>query len=111
MAVVRLEKWSTKVAVDPYQAPELAVMRLHGEVYGHPYHSDGMEVTTSAIIEVNGKEITTASGTVYLLGEVDPDFEKWYNEESTGLCDLRSENPFSPKEQENESTISSLPIT
>ena len=50
---------------------------LHGKVYGHPKIQDGHRAHTSKITLIErGGRITTESGTVYLLGEMNPHFEK-----------------------------------
>lgn len=70
---VRLENWSTVFVDDdnPYRAPELRVMRLHGEVYGHPRHEDGKIVITSRVVDLDlgGRMAKTKSGSAYSLGE------------------------------------------
>jgi hypothetical protein len=56
----------------------LANVRLLGNVYNHPNSerfSDGKSVITSAIEQVDGKRVTTYSGTVYLLEEPNPDYK------------------------------------
>lgn len=47
---------------------------MQGRVYDHPDQPDGKTITTSRIVSVAGREITTKSGSVYLLGEPDPEW-------------------------------------
>ncbi len=75
----RLEKWYTRVS-SPYAAPEQQAIYLHGEVFDHPSFQDGKTIGTSRIIDVNGNKITTKSGTMYLLGEPDPEFVEYCEE-------------------------------
>ena len=77
---VRIENWSVG-GYDPYQPPECQVPRLHGKVYNHPNHDDGKEVNTSRIHDAtfkNGEVYVRTTSRVYLLGEVDPEYEKAY---------------------------------
>ena len=73
MATYRLHKWSVESARDLWQAPELASIRLVG------YRDDETEhrVITSPIVEINGKNITTYSGSVYILEDISPDYLQW----------------------------------
>lgn len=66
----RLENWHTTTNGTPYQDPATARLLLSGKVYGHPKgpHLDGRTVTTSPIVSVDGRKVTTASGSVYVLG-------------------------------------------
>lgn len=73
---MRLEHWSIVFYGDnPYMPPENAPKALHGNVYGHPNHDDGREVTTSPITRIDDGKVHTSSGSVYELGDVDPDYE------------------------------------
>ena len=80
MGQVRLDYWScTRGNADPYRVPEqeAGVVRLHGIVTCHPYKEDGHEVTTTRVVEVKGRVITTRSGTVYRLGKIHPTYRRW----------------------------------
>lgn len=48
--------------------------QLFGKVYGHPRFDDGDKVTTSRIMEVNGKIVKTKSGSEYELKEPSESF-------------------------------------
>ena len=76
---MKLEHWSL-VADDPYKAPELQRPSLRGEVYGNPNFDDGTIVITSTVmsVDVTTQSATTRSGSVYELGEVDPEWEKLF---------------------------------
>jgi hypothetical protein len=78
VTTARLENWC--VISNPYTAPELSPQRLCGTVYGHPRKEDGKKVTTSRVASVDGRTITTESGTVYVLGHIDPDYRKFLRE-------------------------------
>ena len=72
-----LNNWSV-VKRDPYIAPEMQSSCLRGQVTGHSEIADGEYVTTSSIISNADGKITTVSGSVYELGDVDPEYEKVY---------------------------------
>ena len=83
MSPARIECWSFGLrASDPWKAPELLAhehgLGLHGKVFGHPIKPDGKEVTTSRLIGRRGSVFLTKSGNEYILGEVDPAYEKEY---------------------------------
>lgn len=67
MATYYLHRWS--VIGDSYKAPEAGVLRLSGF-----RDQDEKKVTTSVIVEVNGREVTTYSGSVYILEDIDSDY-------------------------------------
>lgn len=64
---------------DPYQH-EFTDMTigncLHGKVYGHPLIEDGHRVHTSIIKKIEGDIVTTQTGTLYRLGEINPCYLK-----------------------------------
>jgi hypothetical protein len=70
----KLEKWA--FVSDIYAAPELGRFMFQGRVYDHPRFEDGHPVTTSYISGFKDGVFTTASGSEYILGEVDPEYEK-----------------------------------
>lgn len=76
-----LRNWSvgSHPHTDPFIPPEHRGVYLHGEVYGHPYHEDGKEVTTSRILSADGKVITCRSRQ-YILGEPDPKYLKFLSD-------------------------------
>ena len=77
MSGIRLHRWSvTQYSDDPYLAPEANPACLLGV-----RETDGKHVRTSPIVKAEGKEITTKSGTVYILDDMDPDFRLWLEEE------------------------------
>jgi hypothetical protein len=77
-----LEKWALVLLGDPYTPPEAWTQALHGDVYGNPKFADGDSVTTTQIVSgrVEGDNvlITTKSGSEYLLGVVNPNYEAAY---------------------------------
>ncbi len=75
-----LKDWWVKVREeDFYLAPECVTRRhLCGKVFGHPRYEDGKIVATSDIQKVAGKQITTRSGSVYLIdGPPNDDYITW----------------------------------
>lgn len=67
MTTYHLTNWST--VGDDYTAPEVSKLYLSGLRV-----EDGRTVTTSAVVSVNGREITTYSGSVYILEDISPDY-------------------------------------
>lgn len=63
-----------------YLAPEQMRPVLTGLVYGHPEHADGSRVTTSSIVQAEGKRVTVRSGQVYELGEISRSYLAWIQE-------------------------------
>jgi hypothetical protein len=54
--------------MDPYLPPEAFGIYLAGEIYGRGGRFvDGKKVTTSRVVSVDGRMITTKSGSVYEL--------------------------------------------
>jgi hypothetical protein len=76
---ITLQNWScfSTGSNDPYLAPELATLRICGEAYGHPKSQDGQYVRTSSVVQVDGREVITRSGSVYRLGKINPLYRKW----------------------------------
>lgn len=85
---MKLENWSV-VTRDPYSPPEYGIY-LAGSVYGHATRPDGQKITTSRIVEVNGRKVTTASGSIYEVGEVNPEYAKYLLEQGKPI------NPDNP---------------
>lgn len=77
---VTLNAWSViGSAISLYSPPEAAFKRLSGIVSGHPTTrlNDGRSVHTSRIVKIDGRLITTRTGTVYELGVVHKDYAVW----------------------------------
>jgi hypothetical protein len=65
-----LKKWGIITSNDFndfFTPPERRKRYLHGLVYNHPVFKDGDHITTSRIVEANGKVVKTYSGSKYLL--------------------------------------------
>jgi hypothetical protein len=77
---MKLECWSVKGIGDRYTPPELHVQILTGKIYGHPDFEDGHKISTSAIAGIQGRVVTTKSGSEYELGSPDPHFIEWCRE-------------------------------
>ena len=77
--MLKLENWSLVFGnPDPWLAPELQHICLHGKVFNHPNHGNGTWIRTSRIIRKEKGFIVTHSGSKYELGKVNPDYEKEY---------------------------------
>jgi hypothetical protein len=76
MSTYHLYKWSVVPSFeDPFKAPEINPGRLFGF-----RDEDPKSVRTSPIVSANGREITTRSGSVYILEDIDPEYLAWLEE-------------------------------
>lgn len=92
---MKLENWSLTEDQDPFAAPEVRTKRLNGLVYGHHDFEDGHKITTSRIESVQGRVVETLSGSTYELGDPDPDYLKWCQENGHHLP--LGDNPIKTK--------------
>jgi len=98
MATYVLNSWS--LAEDYWHAPEVRVKRLVGFRDG-----ETRQVITSPIDKIDGRTITTVSGSVYVLGDPDPLYLDWMAEhgftydESAPIRDRRGEAPIQSHSQ------------
>ncbi len=77
------------IPLNDFQAPELGVKRLCGEVHGHPSFPDGSFIHTSPIVDVKDmgthKDVITGSGSRYsvfpedVLPAAERDYPDYYN--------------------------------
>lgn len=70
--IKKLEKWSLVAIGRPYDAPESYWHCLQG------INEAGSQVVTSSIVGCQNSHVLTKSGSIYELGEADPDYEKLY---------------------------------
>jgi hypothetical protein len=80
-------------AGDAYTSPECARRCLVGVVEGHPVKADGTCVRTSQVVASAGRVVTTASGTRYLLGGVDPAYAAYLTLAGVALDDAEPVRP------------------
>ena len=78
----RIENWSVGFRPDPYLPPEMMYPTISGMIYEDKKGrwEDGHNITTSSIIDTNGRIIITKSGSQYLLGKPNKDYVKWCND-------------------------------
>jgi hypothetical protein len=69
MATYHLHRWSITDSGNPYTPPESVRRSLVGF-----RDDDKKKVVTSTFIAVNGREVTTQSGSVYILEDIDPEY-------------------------------------
>lgn len=89
MAEYHLYKWSVVISEDPYQAPETNHQRLRGY-----RDSENRAVKTSPLIKVDGRKITTQSGNIYILEDIDANYLKWMQDNG---YEYNPENPIKDK--------------
>lgn len=83
-----LHKWSVTEfgSNNIYMAPELRTKRLAG------YRDDEtQEVITGPIVKVEGKKITTWSGSVYILADINEEYLFWMQDQK---IEFDPENPI-----------------
>lgn len=85
-------------AENPYFPEIMQPHYLSGEVYGHPRFEDGKFVTTSRIVKVEGRQLTTKSGSVYYLEEPHPEYLEWMKDQG---YEYNSDNPIKVKSMLN----------
>jgi len=89
---MKLENWSFVVSIgDPYKAPEQWRKALSGEVHGNPNFENGKRIVTSNVMEFDPEQLTarTESGSVYVLGQMDPGFADYLATNKYTLEDYR----------------------
>lgn len=76
---ILLYAWSTgwHPDCDPYMAPELRTLHLHGEIPIERVKHRRERVVSSAITAVDGRFVTTESGHVYQLKSPDRKWKAW----------------------------------
>ncbi len=76
----RLENW--KICESPSQdfiAPEIRKRFINGNVYGHSKFNEGVPVNTSILLSIDiANRVAVTKNSVYELGEMDPEYKKWY---------------------------------
>lgn len=82
---MKIENWYVTDDGNPYNPPEYARKMIGGEVYGNPRFPDGHKIVTSSITKVDGRIVTTNSGSVYELGTPSPDYINWLKENNMEL--------------------------
>ena len=60
-----------------YTVPEDVWVYVTGRVYDHPDFIEGTRITTSRIIKVEGKFVTTSNDSTYELLEANPEYKEW----------------------------------
>ncbi len=78
---VKLEQWSVSSLWPAWVAPngslpDCSQIRLSGAVYGYDRFDDGERVSSSVILNVQGRRIETMN-TIYMLGDIDPKYYEW----------------------------------
>jgi hypothetical protein len=79
---IKVNNWSIRTNADGYTPPEAADIRLIGEVLDHPKLGENKKIQTSSINEINGRTVYTKSGSVYILGRINPEYRKWLKKNS-----------------------------
>jgi hypothetical protein len=79
---MRLEQWYAHYAGGTaYTAPELRGLAIVGLLVDHPLRPDGTRVKTSRVVSATGRTVRTQSGSVYELGDIDPAYRAYLDEQ------------------------------
>jgi hypothetical protein len=83
----RIENWSISTDnSNSFLAPELRSRYLNGQVFGHSRFKDGVNVSTSALQELDMKsKIARTHNTVYELGEPSQQYVEWLRSQGKKL--------------------------
>jgi hypothetical protein len=74
----KIKNWEMGGKYDPaFTAPEAQEYLIRGEIYNHPDFEDGESVRTASIKSVDGKIITTNSGSEYELENPSEEYVMW----------------------------------
>lgn len=85
----KLENWSVCSNASEFMAPELRIKHLTGIVYGHKYLKDGANVATSTLIKLDlANKVAETKNTIYDLGEINPDYKKWCEDNNIQQNDI-----------------------
>ena len=79
---MKLDNWALRISrYDPFKAPEMQTCVLVGEAYQHPdpWILDGEFIYTSTVQKIE-EGIAYTRNSEYELGEPDPDYVKWCEE-------------------------------
>lgn len=78
--LIRIENWSILLDFEDeeYTSPQNYFLSFAGMAYGHPKFEDGTGIKTSRIVSYKRGIFKTASGSAYVLGNVNPDYEIKY---------------------------------
>lgn len=89
----RLEDWSVGHRGPDlgFTAPELMKRHIKGAVFGSPKHADGLVVTLTRVVAVDGRFVQTKTGHWYRLGEPAAAYRKFL---SRIKPDWDPENPY-----------------
>ena len=89
MATYNLRQWFITDDGSPYIAPELRSPRLVG------YRDDDpKQIITSSIVKAEGRTITTYSGSVYILQDIEPGYFQWLQDNN---IPYHEDNPITLK--------------
>ncbi len=81
MKPIRIDQWRTVHArpLNLFRSPESCGIAVSGVVAPgeDPRMPEGCPITTSEIVSVDGHQFRTRSGTLYVLGTIDPKFREW----------------------------------
>ena len=75
MTTYHLYKWSVVSDNNPWHAPEQRTIQLAGFRDDQP-----KQIVTSSVVKIEGRNITTRSGSVYVLEDISAEYLDWMQE-------------------------------
>jgi hypothetical protein len=87
----RLENWSIVNNLDPFQAPELQVKRLEGDIYNDELRNlkDGKRVVTSRLLKLDLiNNVAQTNNTEYILGKMSEEYAEWLKNNNIKLKEI-----------------------
>lgn len=81
-----LHKWAVMMYGDTYTAPE-----AHSPCLTGFRDDETKQIVTSTIVSVQGREVTTYSGSTYILEDISSEYLRWLDENG---YDLDPDNPI-----------------
>ena len=70
--MTRIDNWSLRPGGGKYDSPEVGGLVVCGRVA-----AIGKYIRTSPVVAFRGRVVTTASGSRYRLGAIDPEYLRW----------------------------------
>jgi len=87
----RLENWSITNNLEPYQAPELQVKRLEGEICNDEFNRlrDGKYIITSRLLKLDLiNNVAQTNNTEYILGKMSEEYAEWLKNNNIKLEEI-----------------------
>ena len=88
MGTILLNNWCIIDDEEKYTSPQNYFLRFIGISFGHPAFEDGTAIKTGRIISYKNGVFTTGSGSQYILGKVNDEYEINYPHAYSQLVEM-----------------------